>query len=129
MSRALTVKRRMLSWFGHVIRHEVLLKTILQGTVEHCRCIGRRRESQKDNINELTGQSLSSLVFIADDRGRWAQQRRVLEYLNGNLVTVVNDSPKKITLPDLTSSMPKSVQIPEKEHLIYLIQYINLIHF
>ena len=29
-----TVKRRELAWFGHVTRHDRLLKTILQGTLE-----------------------------------------------------------------------------------------------
>ncbi|KAL8610882.1 hypothetical protein ACOMHN_056737 [Nucella lapillus] len=33
------VKRRKLTWFGHVNRHDSLAKTILQGTVEG----GRRR--------------------------------------------------------------------------------------
>ena len=33
---------------------------------------GRPHKSWKDNIKEWTGQSMSSLLRIADDRGRWA---------------------------------------------------------
>ena len=29
-----TVKGRKLAWFGHVTRHDILSKTILQGTLE-----------------------------------------------------------------------------------------------
>ena len=67
-----TAKRRKLSWFGHVCRHDTLLKTILEGTLDGG---GRRaspRKSWKDNIEEWTGQLMSLLLCIADDRGRWA---------------------------------------------------------
>ena len=37
-----TVNRRKLAWFGHVTRHDSLLETILQGTLED----GRRRGRQ-----------------------------------------------------------------------------------
>ena len=50
--RLLTVKRRMLSWFGHVSPHDTLPKIILQGTVDGGRRRGMPRESWKDNINE-----------------------------------------------------------------------------
>ena len=33
---------------------------------------GRPRKSRKDNIKEWTGQSMSSLLCIADERDRWA---------------------------------------------------------
>ena len=32
----------------------------------------RPRKSWKDNIKEWTGQSVSSMLRITDDRGRWA---------------------------------------------------------
>ena len=64
-----TVKHRKLSWFGYVCRH-ALPKIILQGTVDGRR--GRPRKSRKVNIKVLTGQSMSPLLRIADDRGRWA---------------------------------------------------------
>ena len=67
-----TVKRRNLSRFGHVCRHDTLPKIMLQGTVDGSRRRGRPRKSRKDDIKEWTGQSTSSLLRIAYDRGRWA---------------------------------------------------------
>jgi len=67
-----TVKRRKLSWFGHVCRHNTLSKIILQGNVNGGRRRGRPRKSWKDNIKEWTGQSMSSLLRVAEDRDRWA---------------------------------------------------------
>jgi hypothetical protein len=67
-----TVKRRKLSWFGHVCRHDALPKIILQGTVDGKRRRGRPRKSWRDNIKEWTGQSMSSLLRVAEDRRRWA---------------------------------------------------------
>ena len=67
-----TVKRRELSWFGHVCRHDSLSKIILQGTVDERRRKGRPRKSWKDYIKECTGQSTSSLVRVAEDKRQWA---------------------------------------------------------
>ena len=67
------VKRRKLSRFGHVCRHDTPSKIILQGTVDGGRRRrGRPRKSRKDDIMKWTGQSMSSMLCIADDRGRWA---------------------------------------------------------
>ena len=45
---------------------------ILQGAVDCSHRRGRPRKSRKDNVKEWTGQSMSSLLRIADDSGRWA---------------------------------------------------------
>ena len=66
------VKRHKLSWFGHVCCHDMLPKIMLQGTVDGGRRSGKPRKSWKDNIKEWTGQSMSSLLCIVDDKGRWA---------------------------------------------------------
>ena len=66
-----TARLRKLSWFGHVCRHDTLPKIILQGTVDGCRRGGRPRKSWDYNINEFAGQSMSSLLRIQDDGGRW----------------------------------------------------------
>ena len=66
------VKRRKLPWFGHVCCHDKLSKIILQGILDGSLRRGRPRKSRKDSIKEWTGQSMSSLLGIADDRGRWA---------------------------------------------------------
>ena len=41
-----TVNRKKLSWFGHVCRYDMLLKIILQGTVDGRRRKGRPRKSR-----------------------------------------------------------------------------------
>ena len=56
----------------HVCHHNTLPKIILQGTVDGSRRRGRPRRSWKDNTKEWTGQSMSSLLRIADERVRWA---------------------------------------------------------
>ena len=64
---------RKLSWFGHVCHHDTLpKKIILQGAMEGSRRRGRPRKSWEDSIKEWTGQSMSSLLHSADDRGRRA---------------------------------------------------------
>ena len=65
--------RRKLSWFSHVCRHDTLPKIILQGTVDSSRRrrTGRQRKLWRDNIKELTGLSLASLLHIPDDMSRW----------------------------------------------------------
>ena len=63
------VKRRKLSWFGHVCRHDTMSRIIIGATVDGSRRSGKLRKSWKD-IKEWTGQSMSSLQRIVDDRGR-----------------------------------------------------------
>ena len=46
------VKRRKLSWLGHVTRHNTLSKTILQGTIEGGRCRGRQRKSWTEDVTK-----------------------------------------------------------------------------
>ena len=67
-----TINRRNLSWFGHVWRHDTLLKIVLTRTVYGNRRRGRLRKSWRDNIKKWTNQSLSSMFRIADVRSRWA---------------------------------------------------------
>ena len=64
-----TVRRRKLIWFGHVVRHDTLVKTIMQGTVEGGRRRGRQRKVWMDNIKEWTGMGLTDLLTTANDRG------------------------------------------------------------
>ena len=48
-----TVKRRKLSWFGHVGRHDMLPKIILQGTVD----CSRRRGNPRKSLTSKNGQA------------------------------------------------------------------------
>ena len=65
-------RRRKLSWFAYVFGHDTLPKIILLGTGEGSCRRGRPRKSWRNTNNDRTVQSLSSLLRIADDRGRWA---------------------------------------------------------
>ena len=58
--------RRKLSWFGHVCRHDTLPKIIIQERVDGWQCRGNHGRIT------WTGQSVSSLLRTAEDRGRWA---------------------------------------------------------
>ena len=66
-----TVKRRKLTWFGHVTRHDSLCKTIMQGTVEGGRRRGRQRKSWSDNVKEWTELSMPELLTQSTDRPAW----------------------------------------------------------
>ena len=65
------VKRRKLSWFGHLIRHDALPKTVLQGTLEGGRRRGRQTKSWMDNIREWTRMDSPTLIRRAEDRAEW----------------------------------------------------------
>ena len=66
-----TVKRRKLSWFGHINRHDTLCKTILQGTIEGGRRRGRQRKSWIDNIKSWTESTVPELLTASRDRPGW----------------------------------------------------------
>ena len=68
-----TVNRHRLSLLGHVCRHDTLPKIILQETVDGSRRRGRLRTSWKGNIKEWTGQSMSSLLRITDERSHHSE--------------------------------------------------------
>ena len=74
MSETFILNRRasQVTWFGHICHHDMLPKMILRGTVDGSRLRGRPRKSWRDNIKEWTGQSMSPLLRMADDRIRWA---------------------------------------------------------
>ena len=38
------IKRRKMSYYGHICRHKTMTKTIIQGKVERTRAIGRTKK-------------------------------------------------------------------------------------
>ena len=63
-----TVKRRKLSWFGHITRHNTISKSTLQGTLE-----GTRRPPEEnclDKMQEWANESLPTLVRTEEDKPR-----------------------------------------------------------
>ena len=65
------VKRRKLTWFGHVTHHNSLSKTILQGTIEGGRRRGRQRKSRVEDVKNWTNLDMPQLLTQAMDRSRW----------------------------------------------------------
>ena len=66
-----TARRRQCAGFGHVIRHDSLSKTILQGTLEGGRRYGRQRKCWMDNIKEWTSLPMPELLTGAYCRKDW----------------------------------------------------------
>lgn len=64
------VKRRKLSWFGH-IRRKSLPKTVLQETLEGGRRRGRQTKSWMDNIREWTRMDSPKLIRRVEERAGW----------------------------------------------------------
>ena len=70
------IKRRKLTWFGHVTRHNTLPKTILQGTLEGGRKRGRQQKSWFVNIKEWNKMDSPTLLRSAENRACWQQLAR-----------------------------------------------------
>ena len=64
----ISVKRRILKWYGNVTRTSGLAKTILQGTVQGGRQRGRQRKRWEDSIKEWTGLEWNIILWEAEDR-------------------------------------------------------------
>jgi hypothetical protein len=67
------VKTRQLKYFGHIKRHDSLLKKILGGRVEGKRARGRQRYIWENNIKRWTRNSLTLTKCTNGkrDRQRW----------------------------------------------------------
>ena len=65
------IKMKKTKYFGHIKRHNNILKTILEGKVEGKRARGRQRYRWEDNIREWTGYSLAECTIKARERGNW----------------------------------------------------------
>ena len=66
-----TVKRHKLTWFGHVMRHDSLSKTILRGILEGGRRRARQRKCRIDNVKEWTPIPMQELLTRASCRKDW----------------------------------------------------------
>ena len=68
-----TVKWQKLTWFGHVIRHNGLCKTVMQGTVEGRWRWGQQCKTWSDNIKVWMDMSAPQLLTVAADRASWSR--------------------------------------------------------
>ncbi len=62
---------RKLNYFGHIVRHPCLEKSIMQGMVDGKRKRGRPTASWLDDIKKYTGTSISNTTRIIEHRTRW----------------------------------------------------------
>ena len=71
-----TIRKRKLTYFGHVTRKSSPCLEIIQGTLSGQRKRGRPRTSWFDNITARTGLTLESvgLLRTAADRDKWRRQ-------------------------------------------------------
>ena len=67
------VKRRQLTWFGHVIRWKgSLANTLRQGSTDGCRKKGRPVRTCLDNIKDRTGLNFNQLIRTVENRELWS---------------------------------------------------------
>ena len=62
------VINRKKNWIGHVVRHDCLLRDVIEGRMEGKRCRGRPRMGM---IDELKEKSYDSMKRRAEDREQW----------------------------------------------------------
>ena len=65
------IKSRKLKYFGHVKRHQNILKSVLEGIIEGRRCRGRQRSVWCDNLKGWTGRSVTACSAAAQNRTEW----------------------------------------------------------
>ena len=65
------LKIRQIKYFGHIKRHDTLIKTLLEGKVEGRRAKSRLRHKWENDIKRWTKYSLAECNIRARDRGCW----------------------------------------------------------
>ena len=66
-----TIKRKKLSYYGHLCRHDSLSKTVMQGRVEGTRVRGRPKKDWMANIIQWTDKTVGELLEKVKDRNGW----------------------------------------------------------
>ena len=66
-----TIKKRKITYFGHMIRRNNIHRLLLEGPLEGKRSRGRPRTEWMTNITEWTGMRYEDLVRLAQDRKPW----------------------------------------------------------
>ena len=73
-----TVRKRILRWFGHVLRAGGFANTFMQGTVPGKRGRGRPKASWGDSVRRWTGLDGSDLLEAARNREKWRRLVHVI---------------------------------------------------
>ena len=79
-----SIKKRKMSYFGHVMRKGGMESRIIQGLVEGKRQRGRPKVGWMKNINDWTGLGLAEASRAALDRGEWRKIIRSQRRHNAN---------------------------------------------
>ena len=66
-----TIKKRKITYFGHMIRRNNIHRLLLEGPLEGKRSRGRPRTEWMTNITEWTGMRYEDLVRLAQDWEPW----------------------------------------------------------
>ena len=76
------IKQRQANWIGHVLRHDCLLKTVLEGKMEGKRTRGKPRRKMLDLLMEQEDKQISyqELKRRAEDRIQWHRHQLNLPY-------------------------------------------------
>ena len=79
----LTIMERRARWIGHVLRHENLLHTVIEGMVEGNNFRGRPRQQYLDQvIKDMNCSSYVDLKRTAEDREEWKKRCQMLLQTN-----------------------------------------------
>ena len=65
------IKGRKITYFGHIKRHNSLLKELLEGKAEGRRAVGYPRTNWEGNVETWCGRKLSWCTVWCRDRGAW----------------------------------------------------------
>ena len=65
------IKRRKLSYYGHVRRHETIQKQILEGKIAGKKTRGKPRTSWIGNVVATTGKKINHCSELALERDEW----------------------------------------------------------
>jgi len=70
-----TVRSRQKRWLGHILRHDSLLRIMLEGQIQGKKAYGRPRTMLLDWLlkTEEGNISYEELKMFAQDRSRWSQ--------------------------------------------------------
>ncbi len=74
-----TIKKRKITYFGHMIRRNNIHSMLLEGPLEGKVRRGRPRTEWITNITEWTGMRYEDLVRLAQDRVKWKVITAILQ--------------------------------------------------
>ena len=71
------IKQRQANWIGHVLRHDCLLKTVLEGKMDEKRTRGKPRRKMLDLLMEQEDKKINyeELKRRAEHRNKWCHHQ------------------------------------------------------